>query len=222
MTTEHEYTGVENREAAVPPAEQQLESSSEHFTQSTEQKVPLSALQSERTQRQQLAEELQMIKDNMAMLERNQSSQYMQREEEWSDDDIPTWGELKKFQSQKEKQYQQTIQELRLAQKHPDYSEVVTKYLPNVLKQNPDLRETLEKTQDYNLAYYLAKNSEEYKAENYKEKKNSDAQRILENSQQVGNLSSVGSTSPIDAAKRYKNMSDEEFRKEVNRNLGYI
>ena len=155
MSDNSDYAGEQMQEAAAPPVEQTNESYQE-------QSVPLSALQSERAQRQQLAEELQTMKDNLALLERNQYQASQPREEDIADDDIPTWGELKKYQSQKEREYQQTIQELKLAQKHPDYSEVVTKYLPNVLKQNPELRQTLEATHDYNLAYYLAKNSEAY------------------------------------------------------------
>ena len=82
------------------------------------------------------------------------------------------------------------------------------------------MKTTLQKSQDYELAYFLAKNSDNYRKENKRSKKSADAQRIVENSQRAGTLSSMGATSPISQAKRYKDMSDAEFKQEVNKNLG--
>src|SRR3989304_9989794 len=96
------------------------------------------------------------------------------------------------------------LQELKIAQKYPDYQQTVIKYLPEVLKQNPSLRSTLEKTQDFELAYYLSKNSSAYTADNKSAKKNADAERIIKNAEKTGSLSSVGQSSPISEAKRYK------------------
>ena len=113
-----------------------------------------------------------------------------------------------------------SIQELKMTQQNPDYNDVVTKYLPEVLKNNPKLRKTLSDTQDYELAYYLAKNSDAYKASNKRDKKHADAERIVQNSQSAGSLSSVGSSSTMNTAKRYKDMSDADFQKMANRNMG--
>src|SRR5690606_40886134 len=81
--------------------------------------------------------------------------------------------------------------------------------------------DTLARTQDYELAYYLAKNSDSYKQAVKSEKKNADAERIVQNANKAGSLSSVGQTSPINQAKRYKEMSDAEFMQHVQKNLGY-
>ena len=139
-----------------------------------------------------------------------------------SDDDVLTVGEAKKFMSKINNQYSSNISELRMQQKYPDYQQIISKYLPEVIKTNPSIRDSLEKTQDYELAYYLAKNSENYKAENKKTKKNADAERIVQNAGRSGSLSSVGQTSPISQAKRYKSMSDADFKKVMNTNLGYF
>ena len=131
-----------------------------------------------------------------------------------------TVGEFKKHTSRIANQFQMTLEELRMTQKHPDYQEVVTKYLPEVFKTNPTLRESLQKTQDYELAYHLAKNSDGYRNISQKSQRNEDAERIIRNSQQTGSLSSMGASTPVSQAKRYKDMSDEEFRNLSARNAG--
>jgi len=79
----------------------------------------------------------------------------------------------------------------------------------------------LQATQDYHLAYRLAKSSEGYRRDHHKAKKNKDAERLVENSQRAGSLSGVGGTTPISMAKKYRDMSDDDFRKEVAKNMGY-
>lgn len=218
---EEQQTG-ENVEAAAQQT-QHLEEQPTQEVQQEERQVPLSALEAERSQRQKMQEELSMIKDHLSLLQARQQQpqpQPQQPESSLADDDVMTYGEFKKVAGQFQKNFQATIGELQMSKKYPDYEEVIRKYLPDVLKEDPSLRDTLANTQDYNLAYRLAKTSEKYLDDNKKRKKSQDAQRILENSQQPGNLSSVGGTTPISMAKRYKDMSDADFRREVAKNMG--
>jgi len=224
--TEQQDSG-DHTEAAAP-LETAVNDNVEGQPTQQEQHVPVEALQAERAKRQGIEDELRMIKDNMSLLMAqqqqyaNQSQQKPPGEfEGLSDDDVLTVGELKKTLAQKEQQYNMSLQELKMTQKYPDYQETITKYLPEVFKTNPGLRNTLQQTQDFELAYYLAKNSDAYKSDNKRLKKNSDAERIVNNANQAGSLSSVGQNSPINAAKRYREMSDAEFRELANRNLGY-
>lgn len=210
-------------EAAAPDIDVQLEAQPAEEKQ--EQHVPLSALQAERAQRQQYQEELKMMRDHFALMQAQSLKAQPQEKDEFeklSDDDVLTVGEAKKFLSKMNKQYQMSIEELRMTQKHSDYQEVVTKYLPEVLKQNPGLRRSLEQTQDYELAYHLAKNSDVFQQDHKKSKKNADAEKLIQNSQKAGSLSSIGGTSPINNAKRWKDMPDDEFKKTVQKNLGYF
>ena len=212
-----EVSGEQISEAAAPVDDVQYES---HDIESKQ--VPLDALQAERAQRQNLQEELRVLKDHIALMQaQQQKPQHKDELESLSDDDVLTVGEAKKFLSKINQETKMSLEELRMTQKNPDYEHVISKYLPEVLKENPKLRNTLQATQDYELAYYLAKNSDAYKASNKQEKRNSDAERIIKNSQQAGSLSSVGGTSPVNTARRYKDMSDAEFRKLVSRNMGY-
>jgi len=225
MSEEPNVSGDQNLEAAVSTSIETNQVQPEPVESNDaqqEQNVPLSALQSERARRQQVEDDLRMMKDHLALSQVNQSQPAPKKDdfEGLEDGDVMTVGEFKKLSSGMANKFQMTIEELKMAQKNPDYQEVITRYLPDVLKQNPGLKGTLQKTQDYELAYYLAKNSDTYRKEKKVSKKSADAQRIVENSQRAGNLSSMGSTSPISQAKRYKDMSDSDFMEEVNRNLG--
>ena len=225
MSEELNVSGEQNLEAAVPPPVETNQVQPEQVEGGSvqeDQNVPLSALQSERAKRQQMEDELRMIKDHLALSQVKQSQPTQKKDdfEGLDDGDVMTVGEFKKLSSGMANKFQMTIEELKMAQKHPDYQEVITKYLPDVLKKNPGLQSTLQKTQDYELAYYLAKNSDEFRGENKRTKKSADAQRIVENSQRAGTLSSMGSTSPVSQAKKYKDMSDSDFMQEVRKNLG--
>ena len=221
MSEEDTNNSGDQLEAAAPVSAEQSDVQPEQATE--EQHVPLAALQSERAQRQQIQDELKMMKKHLALIQARAAAPQQPKDEldNLSDDDVLTVGEAKKFLNRMNKQYQGSIEELKMTQKYPDYQEVVTKYLPDVIKQNPRVAQTLQATQDYELAYLLATSSDKYKAERKRAKKNSDAERIVQNASQAGSLSSVGQTSPINKAKRYKDMSDEDFRREVHRNLGY-
>lgn len=183
--------------------------------------VPVEALQAERAQRQQMQEELKAIRDHLSLMQMQQKQAGATNSDPYSEDDVLTYGEFKKVLDKREKSLESNLKELRMTQRYPDYEDVVTRYLPDVLKNQPGLRQTLEQSQDYELAYYLAKTSDAYKTENKKAKRNEDAERMVANSQKPGSLSSVGQTSPISQARRFKDMSDDEFRKIANRNMGY-
>ena len=225
MNQEYNVSGDQNLDAADPASvetnQDQPEQVIEESTQQ-EQNVPLSALQSERAKRQSMEDELRMIKDHLALNQVQQSQPQQKQKDDFEgmdDGDVMTVGEFKKLTSGLTNKFRMTIEEMKMSQKNPDYQDVITRYLPEVLKNNPDLKNTLQKTQDYALAYYLAKNSDTYRTENKKSKKSADAQRIVENSSRTSSLSSMGSPSPISQAKRYKDMSESEFLEVVNRNL---
>jgi hypothetical protein len=225
MNQENNFSGDQELEAAVPSSVETNQVQEEQVYEDPvqqEQNVPLSALQSERTKRQQMEDELRMIKEHLALnqVRQSQPEQNKNEFEGLDDGDVMTIGEFKKLTSGMANKFQMTIEEMKMSQKNPDYQEVITKYLPDVLKQNPNLKSTLQKTQDYELAYFLAKNSDSYRTENKQKKKSADAQRIVENSSRASSLSSMGSTSPISQAKRWKDMSDDEFKQQVNKHLG--
>jgi hypothetical protein len=216
-----ETTGDFNSGAA---AQQPIESADQSGTPAV-QNVPLSALQQERSHRQKVEEELQLVKDHISLLQATQgrSRQPEERSEldSLDDEDVLTVGQFKKLASGFQQQVKGSVEEMRMAQKYPDYQEAVTRYLPEVLKSNPSLAQTLEQTRDYELAYYLATNSDAYRNKTKSTKRNADAERIVANANQSGSLAAVGNNSPVNMVKKYSQMSDDEFMKFAQRNRGY-
>lgn len=199
-----------------------VDSNPEQMSAPAEEHVPLSALQAERKQRQELQQNLRMMQDHMELLKANQQQRKVDQTPTLNDDDVLTYGEAKKYLDSIQQGYKQSVEELRMQQAHPDYADIVKNYLPDVLQQNPELREDLQAARNpYKLAYLLAKKSDRYLAEQQQLKKSDKATRILENSQKPGSLSSIGSTAPVTSHKNWKSMSDAEFKQHVTRNLGY-
>lgn len=210
-------SGEQIQAAAVPEtvnATQQAEQ---------ERQVPLSALESERARRQQMEDENRLMKEHLTLMQARPPASAPPKDEldGLDDSDVMTVGDFKKMSGKIANQFQMTLEELRMTQKYPDYQTVITKYLPEVLKTNPNLKSSLQKSQDYELAYYLAKESEAYRSQNKKAQRNEDAERIMKNTQQTGSLSSMGASTPVAQAKRYKDMSDSEFNALMHKNLGY-
>lgn len=219
MDNQVEDTGELMASDAAGPEDAVVETQAE----AQQEMVPVSALQAERANRQQLQEQMKMLQDHIALIQANQKQAHTAPEPTLADDDILTVGEAKKYLSQMQQNYQMSVEELRVQQKYQDYNEVVSKYLPEVINKNPALKATLTNDPNrYELAYFFAKNSDSYRDANKRTKKSAEAQRIVENSNRAGNLSSVGSTAPKSQVSAYKHMSDEEFMKIANKNLGYF
>ena len=219
MDDQVEKSGVDVADAAGPAVAETQQPEAEVRQDS----VPVAALQAERKERQQLQEQLKMLQDHVSLLHANQAAVQKQPENTLSDDDVLTVGEAKKFLSKMEQNYQMSVEELRVQQKYSDYNDVVSKYLPEVINKNPALKSTLQNDPNrYELAYFLAKNGDTYRDDNKKTKRSADAQRMVENSTKTGNLSSIGSNAPKSQVSTFKSMSDEDFMKFANKNLGYF
>jgi hypothetical protein len=218
MSEEQEVSGEEVQAAAAPE--------NEVVTQESEQErqVPLAALESERAKRQSMEQENQLMKDHLELMRANQRPQAPQTPQsdygDLADDDVMTVADFKKISSKMTNQLNSTMEEMNMSRKYPDYQDVITKHLPELLKTNPGLRNSLQKTQDYELAYHLAKTSDSYRGSTQTKKQNEDAARIIKNSQTTGSISSVGASTPMGQAKRYKDMSDSDFREVMRRNQG--
>lgn len=191
---------------------------------SQENVVPVHVVQSLRNENQALKENMKMVAEHLELLKANQSYAQAPKQDDLhslNDHDVLTVGDAKKVIGSIERKRQMEMEELKMAQTYPDYADTIKKYLPNVLKEDPELRAEIENARNpYKMAYMLAKKSTQFVEESRAGKKSEDAERILANSQKTGNLSAVGSTSPITKASFYKSMNDDEFRKLMNKNSG--
>jgi hypothetical protein len=185
-----------------------------------EQMVPLSALQSMRHEKQQLQQSLKLVQDHVLLLQANGGQQTMNQPEP-REDDVVTYGELKKLAAQRDKVTKAEVLELKMQQAYPDYGEVVRTFLPQALSEDPDLRSEIENAQNpYKLAYKLAKKSDAYQKVQREKMTSPEAVKAIANSQKTGNLSAVGSVSQASTQSAWRTMSDAEFLKHAERNLG--
>lgn len=178
------------------------------------------ALQAERAQRQAEQEKARLMEEHIALLQANQRAQVNEPLADLSDSDVITKADAKRLVTQHQQEMAQALQQLQIVQKYPDYYEVVGKHLPEVVKQNPYLEQSLRERQDYALAYHLAKTSDSYRESQKQAKRSQEAERILQNANQSGSLASTGQATPVTMAKNYKAMTDAEFLAAVQKNMG--
>lgn len=198
-------------------------SENSHSTQQ-ENVVPVHVIQSMRSENQHLKDNLKLVTEHLELLKANHNNQGQVQQDplnSLSDHDVLTVGEAKKFLGQIERKRKMEMEEIKMTQTHPDYSEVIRNYLPKVLSEDPELRVEIENARNpYKMAYMLAKKSTAFVEQERTKKKSEDAERIIANSQKTGNLSAVGTQSPISKASFFKSMSEDEFRKVMNKNSG--
>lgn len=165
-----------------------------------------------------LSQTNKLLQDHMELMRAQQQPQRPQKEEPTlEDDDLFTVGQAKKAF----KELQRANEELRVAAKHKDYEEVITKYLPEAIKENPSIRRWIESSESpYEQAYYLAKKSDAYLKEQAFKTRSKDAEKVAKINGSAGNLSSVGGNSTAQGTIDYKNMSDDQFREHAARNMG--
>jgi len=212
---QYQESGASSEVAAQPVQE----THEEHVQQ--EQVVPLSALQAERHQRQQVQDQLRMMQDHIELLKSN-SQKAPTIDESLADDDVLTVGQAKKFVTQLNKEHKGEVEELKLAQQYPDYADTVKKYLPELIKENPELREVIMAAPNpYRAAYTLAKKSDAY-LKDRGAVKSPEAQKVQAQQQRAGSLSAVGTPSASTSAGGWNRMSDQEFMAAVHKNLGYV
>jgi hypothetical protein len=136
------------------------------------------------------------------------------------EDDIPNVGELRREWDQKESMYQARLEELQFAQSHPDYAEVLDKFLAPLVKQKPHLARGIQASDHPSLmAYELGKMAQQMQERRETTVVSENAQRMVDNAKKPGTLSQAGGQSALSQADYYASMSDREFMKFAGKNL---
>ena len=137
---ENTASGVENiadSEVAVHDQNVDLQSQSQG---QKEEFVPVSALKAEREQRQQLQEDVRMMRQNIDLINSNRPISEQQPNNsafgDLKDDDIMTVADFKKAANDFKSQINNSLSEVKVHQNHNDLNKTLTKYLPGVLKKN--------------------------------------------------------------------------------------
>ncbi len=173
-------------------------------------------------EKKELQMQIELLRANM---EHRNSPQSQQPEKKFldgmNDNDVPNVAELRKEWDQRESMYQAKLDEMQVAQAHPDYAEVIEKFVLPLVKQKPHLAEGLHGAKNKALfAYELGKMAQSLQTPPPSAPQRSEnAQRIVENSKKPGTLSQAGGQGALSKADYFASMSDQEFMKMASRNL---
>lgn len=150
---------------------------------------------------QEIKDEIKLMRDHMDLM-----AQRLEKPAEPVDD---YQDPVEKMQQQLDRQSIE-IAESRIMTKHADYKEVITKYLPQAIKENPDLMKELSPTA-FETAYYVAKSSKAYIKDKTLTPKTQEAKKAVENTEKIGSLSGIGSATAGSSEPNFLRMTDDEF-----------
>ena len=211
---------LEPKTASEQPPEPVTNPQSEHFRALREEVDRIKAEREVEKREHQL--QIDLLRANMAPQAQQPASQFQERKflDGMKEDDIPNVGELRREWDQKEGMYQARLEELQFAQAHPDYAEVLDKYLAPLVKQKPHLARGIQASDHPSLmAYELGKMYQQTQEVRTATTVSENAQRIVDNAKKPGTLSQAGGQSALSQADYYASMSDREFMKFAGKNL---
>lgn len=180
------------------------------------------------------------FKQNIELLKANrQQEQYRPPEPQkklfqgMDDGDIPNVAEIRNAWEQREAEYLSRIEELSVAQQHPDYAEVLEKYTAPLIRNKPHLVEGIQGARNKALfAYELGKlyQSQQQTVSNQQPQQeapqpttpSAKAQRIVDNARKPGTLSSSGGQGALSKADFIATMSDRDFMEMASKHLDQI
>lgn len=212
-----------SEEQQASPAHQEQPSAnpqSEHFRALREEVDRIKAEREAEKREHQL--QLDLLRANLAPPQQQPTHQTQERKflDGMKEDDIPNVGELRREWDQKESMYQARLEELQFAQSHPDYAEVLDKFLAPLVKQKPHLARGIQASDHPSLmAYELGKMAQQMQERRETTVVSENAQRIVDNARKPGTLSQAGGQSALSQADYYASMSDREFMKFAGKNL---
>ena len=216
----------EKSEAAPVAQDPNVNPQAEHFRSLREEVDRIKAEREAEKREHQL--QLDMLRAN---LDRNSRPEPQAKVQErqfldgMKEEDIPNVGELRREWEQKESMYQSRLEELQTAQMHPDYAEVLEKYVVPLVKQKPHLAEGIQGARNKSLfAYELGKMAQAMQQQQAPAASipNENAQRIVENSRKPGTLSQAGGQGALSKADYFASMSYQEFMRMASKNLDQI
>lgn len=156
----------------------------------------------------------------MQLMQQEQARSQPQDRPSLKDDDLLTYGEYQKLQSSFERekaQLKQKLDEIEMRSRHSDYNEVIQKYLPDVLQDDPDLAYAIkDNPRMQKLAYRLAQSSPKYHQERLAKQNASSIDRIVENSTRAQPANARKNITVQDEEARMLSMSDEDLWKQFN------
>lgn len=185
-------------------------------------------------QKREFQLQLDMLRANLVRGQQPDEPKARQMLDGMEDSDVPNVGEIRKAWEERESAYNQKIEELQVANAHPDYAEVLNKYGKHLAETDPlfvqGLRGAENKAQ---FAYQYAKREQRFQEleasmkqqqtpQNAPTSPSATAQRIVDNARKPGTLAQAGGQGALSKADYFATMSDQEFMKLASKHLESI
>lgn len=170
-----------------------------------------------RTKAEALERQNHLMQSRLMEIERNQQKQ---QQPSYSDDDIPTWGDLQRVReddASKITELKEELADIRMRSKHSDYEQTIKDYLPDVLTEEPDLALAIKDNPlMHKLAYRLAQGSPRYHQEKLAKANQATVDRIVENTTRPAPATSRKNVTMQDEDARISAMSDTDIMSMFN------
>jgi|GEM_PF-5044493 len=227
---QQDLTGDEEGLAAEDQELEEEEISEEEISEG--KTVPLKALEEERKKRQELEERLNKLQATLEVYQANlrtpQSPPQARTEaktiqdvlNEIDDEDIVSGKDLKKVVMQAVREFMGTVvqpmTELQVKAKYPDYVDVITKDLPKVIKEYPDIVNVIQNSPNpYESAYTLTKRLSGGGKENTSSNENT-LKKITSNLEKPG-VPTKGASPGADRFNYYTSIDDDKFEETIQK-----
>lgn len=174
------------------------------------------------TEKREFQNQIEMLRANASQGKPPQEAN-RQMFDHMNENDVPSVSEIRREWAQRESVYESQLEELRVAQQHPDYAEVLQKYAAPLMKEKPHLLKGVLASENKAQALYdlgvMQKELQAMKSTAAPKQKSMDAQKIVENAQKPGNIAQTGGQGVLSNADYYATMSDKDFMKFASKHL---
>lgn len=164
---------------------------------------------------QQLERQNQMLNAKLMEMERAKYEAPPSQEREVSEDDIVSYGDLKKIRQRDQEElsrFKEQLNELTMQTKYQDYQRTIKEYLPDVLKEDPELALAIkDNPMMHRLAYKLAQASPRYHQEKTVKGNSAAVDKIIENANRPTPSNARKNVMVQDEEAKLTNMTEQQI-----------
>ncbi|HLT42783.1 MAG TPA: hypothetical protein VKZ95_08775 [Sphingobacteriaceae bacterium] len=159
----------------------------------------------------------QMLNAKLMEVERMkyEASQRQVEEPAIREDDIPTYGDIRKIRQKDQEELsvlKEQLNDLKMRSMYSDYQQTVKEYLPDVLKEDPELALAIkDNPMMHRLAYKLAQASPRYHQEKIAKNNDAAVNKIIENSSRPTPSNARKSATVQDEDAKLANMTEQQI-----------
>lgn len=157
----------------------------------------------------------QLLNAKLMEIERAKYEQPQSSEPDVREDDIPTYGDLRKIRMKDQEELsglKEQLAELKMRTMYSDYQQTIKEYLPDVLKDDPELALAIkDNPMMHRLAYKLAQASPRYHQEKVIKGNDAAVNKIIENANRPTPSNARKNITVQDEDAKMSNMTEEQI-----------